>query len=250
MLLILLGVSQAPKTTIAAGVYVDVAGDVAFLTSTQAHALAGRIIRSDGSDADASLYVLDLAFTVRSYALLELDIPIVTKVEPNSVVTGIGDLVLRFRARVYQKPRRVFHVLSAFRAGNGTTDVYPFASQSLDLEVGIGYVDSLDYVHVWATAGGAFVARQPENIPEEDLHGGNGRVSAGLRFPFTARLSAGVGATALVYGSNRAREIYIVTVDYRRSQRLNFALAAHVEGGRSAERVGDTSLTAGLRVYY
>jgi hypothetical protein len=245
-----LGVFLPPQTTIAAGVYVDAAGDVVFLTAPQAKALTGRLIRSNGNDVDASLYVLNAAFTVKSYALVELDIPFVTIAEPSDVNTGLGDLVLRARARLYSKPGRIVHLISAFRTGSGTTNVYPFASQSLDLELGVGYVDSLQLFHLWATAGGAYVTREPENVPDEELHGSYARFSAGIRFPFDNGFGVVLGMTALVYGESRDREIYIAAVDYRRSQWLTFTLSAHAEGGDREERVGDTALTAGFRVYY
>jgi hypothetical protein len=245
-----LGAFLPPQTTIAAGVYVDVAGDVLFLTATQENALTGRIIRSNGGEVNASLYVLDAAFKVKSYALVELDIPFVTLITPTEVTTGISDVSLRARARLYHSPRRIVHLISALRTGNGTTTLYPFSSQSIDLEVGIGYVDSLQLFNVWATAAGAYVTREPESLPEDDLHGSYARFSAGLGLPFDNGLGVAFGMTGLVYERGRSREIYIAAIDYRRSQWLMLVMSAHAEGGDREERVGDTSLSIGVRVYY
>jgi hypothetical protein len=234
----------------AAGVYVDVAGDVAFLTAPRYYTLAGRLVRSNGADADASIYILNAAFPVRSWALVELDLPFVTVALPSTVETGLGDLSIRARAELYNKSERAVRLLSGLRTGTGTSRVYPYSSESIDLEVGIGYVDSLEMFHIWASGTGAYVSKAPEDLPEDELHGNLARLGLGLHIPVVTSLNVGVGVTALFYEAGRSREIYLCNIDFRRSDWLVLGFAAHVEGGDAEERVGDTAFIGGLRIYY
>jgi hypothetical protein len=243
-----LSVSWQPA--LAVGVYLDVAGDLTFLTAPRERALAGRLVRSNGDEAEASIYVLDAAFPVRSYALVELNLPLITLVEPSRVESGLGDLSIRARARLFRQPKRVLHLVANFRTGSGTTRVYPYSSQSTDLRVAIGYVDTLELFGVWSSVGGTYVSREPKNRPEDELHGPSGHVAAGIHIPIATGLRIGAGLVAVFFEAGRAREIYLATLDYHRSQRLVLMFSAQAEGGRSEERVSDSVVSAGLRVYY
>lgn len=245
-----LAVFSCGQTAFAAGVYVDVAGDVAFLTVPRSYALAGRIARSNGTDTDASIYILNAAFPVRSWALVELDIPFVTVAEPTKVETGLGDLSIRARADLYTKSERAVRLLSGLRTGTGTSRVYPYSSESIDLEVGVGYVDTLEMFQIWASGGGAFVSKAPEDLAEDELHGDYGRLGVGLHIPVASGLNVGIGVTTLFYEAGRSREVYLGNLDFRRSEWLVLGFAAHIEGGDNEERVGDTAFVGGLRIYY
>lgn len=245
-----LGVLSFWLPAFAAGVYIDASGDVLFLTAPRAYALAGRVARSNGTESDASLYILDAAFPVRSWGLVELDIPFISIVEPSTVETGLGDLSIRARADLYVRDGRAFRLISALRTGTGTARVFPYSSQSIDLEVGIGYVDTLEMFHIRASGGGAYVSKEPTDVPEHQLHGHYGRFGLGLHLPFEFGFNVGVGLSAIFYEAGRSREIYLGTVEYRHSEWLVLVFAAHTEGGDSEERVGDTAVTGGLRIYY
>ncbi|MCK5406932.1 MAG: hypothetical protein KAJ37_05745, partial [Candidatus Krumholzibacteria bacterium] len=66
-----LGILALWQPALAVGVFVDVAGELAFLTAPQRRALSGRLVSSNGTETDASIYVLDARFPRRSYALIE-----------------------------------------------------------------------------------------------------------------------------------------------------------------------------------
>jgi hypothetical protein len=245
------GVLVSFHPTRAAGVYVDAAGAVAFLTAPQSKALSGRIARSNGEESDASLYFLDARFPVRSSGLVELNIPAISFIDTSEVVTGFGDLTIRGRVRLYHSSRRVLHLIAALRTGTGTTRVYPYASRSVDLEAGLAYVDTLSVLQMWASGSGAYVSKAPEDVPEEELHGSFGRVGGGLNFPFAREtLNVGVGVMVGFFESGRTRELLFSTFDYYRSQWLAFNLFAHIEGGDPEERVSDYAVGGGFRVFY
>jgi len=245
-----LGVLISWNPARAAGVYVDAAGAVAFLTAPQAKALAGRIARSQGEMTDASIYFIDATWPVKSYALVELDIPFINLVDTSTVETGLGDVTIRARARVYHAPTRTLHLLGALRTGTGTTQVWPYSSESLDAEAGLGYVDTLKIFDLWASATGAYVGREPADKPEDELHGHFARFSAGLNVPFAGGLNVAAGVTSMLYEAGRSRHLFLAVIDYQRSQWLRITFSGHIEGGERDERVGDYAIVVGARVYY
>lgn len=236
---------------LAAGVYVDAAGEVAFLTAPQSKALAARIFRSNGETADATLYFIDATFPIKSSSLVEIDIPLVSFLDTTEVVTGFGDVTIRARTRLYHSPGRTLRLIGALRTGTGTTRVWPYSSESFDLEAGIGYVDTLSMFHLWVSASGAYVGQDPEDVPEEELHGHYARVTAGLKLPFAQQAwNLGLGVMAGFFESSRSRELLFANLDYRRSQWLTFTLTAHIEGGEQEERVSEYAVGGGIRVFY
>jgi hypothetical protein len=245
-----LGVLALWQPVLAAGVFVDVAGELAFLTAPQRRALSGRLVRSNGTETDAAIYVLDARFPLRSHALIELDLPYVVTTEESKLEYGLGDLSLRARARLYQSPKRILHVLCTFRTGSGSSRVFPYASQSNDLDFAIGYVDTLELFDLWASMGGAYVGRAPENQPEDERHGHFGHVGAGIGIRATSGLTVGLTMTAAFFEGGRSRELYLGTLDYRRSQWMTLTFSAHAESGKREERVSDSAVAAGIRVFY
>lgn len=237
------------RPAVAAGLYQDASGAVTFLTSPQHRALTGRLARTEGTDPDATIYLLDVTLPVRDYALVEVDIPFIA-LEQQDVERGLGDVTVRARARLLERPTRKLFLLSSLRTGSGTTRVYPFASQSIDIEAGLGYVDTLSHFDWWATATGAWVLREPGGIPEEQAHGNFGRFSLGFDVTAVRPVRLGVGAMTAVFGEGRTRLLYLAVIRYERSQWLELSIALQAEGGREEYRVGDGAVTAGIRVYY
>lgn len=236
---------------LAAGVYVDAAGEVAFLTAPQSRALAGRIVRSTGDETNASLLFVDATFPAKGSSLVEIHIPAISFLDTNEVVTGFGDVLIRARTRLYGSPHRVLHLTASLRTGTGTIRVWPYSSRSIDMEAGLGYVDTLSVLQYWVSSGGAYVSKAPENVPEPELHGHYGRVAGGLNVPFAGdRLAVGLGFMALFFEAGRARQLLMTNVDYRRSQWLSLTLFAHAEIGDGEERVSEYAAGGGIRVYY
>jgi len=236
---------------LAAGVYVDAAGEIAFVTLPQASSLAARLARSHGAAGDANLYFIDAAFPLKTGTLFEIDIPIITFIDSSIVQTGFGDVTLRARTRLYHAPTRVLQLTGALRTGTGTLSVWPYSSRSIDLQVGVAYVDTLDHFQMWIWGGGAYVSKAPEDLPEDELHGHYGRIGGGVFFPFASgALRIGAGYMGIFYEAGRSRQVLLTTIDYRRSEWLTFVASAHAEGGDVEERVSDYAFMAGIRVFY
>jgi hypothetical protein len=246
---VVLALLAAPRPSLAAGLYLDATGAVTFLNSPQNRALTGRLARTEGTDPDATIYLLDVTLPVRDYALVEVDIPFIA-LEQQDVERGLGDVTLRARARLFARPTRKLFLVSSLRTGSGTTRVYPFASQSIDIEAGLAYVDTLSYFDWWISATGAWVLREPEGIPEDQAHGNFGRFGLGFDVTAVKSMRFGLGATGAVFGEGRTRLVYLAVVRYERSQWLGLSIALQAEGGKEEYRVGDGAVTAGIRVNY
>lgn len=246
---VLLALLALPRPALATGLYLDATGAVTFLTSPQSRALSGRLARTEGTDPDATIYLLDVTLPIRDYALVEVDIPFVA-LEQQDVERGLGDATIRARARLFERPTRKLYLISSLRTGSGTTRVYPFASQSIDIEAGLAYVDTLTHFDWWISAAGAWVLREPEGIPEEQAHGNFGQFGLGLDLTAVRPIRFGLGVVSAVFAEGRSRLVYLAVLGYQRSQWLTLSLAGQMEGGREEYRVGDYSVTAGIRVYY
>jgi len=247
--LVVLCVLFPARVILAAGLFVDAAGEVSFLLSAQNRALTGRLARSEGAGPDASLYLLDATFPVRSYALVELNIPFIA-IEQKDVERGLGDVTLRARTQLFAQPHRKLYLLSSLRTGSGTTRVYPYSSQSIDLEAGLGYVDTTGSFDLWVSATSAYVSKEPVSYPKEKLHGDFTRLGVGLGFNPRTSVRAGAGAMILFFGDERTRQLLLVSLEYYRSRWLVLNLTGHMENGENETRVGDYAITAGIRVNY
>lgn len=244
------GAGISPGSARAVGVYEDAAGEVDFLTAPQLASITARFVRTNGSDFDASLFILAGTVSVRPYLLVQLDQPYVSLSGPSDIASALGDLRLRVRARLSGGGGRALSAVGAFRTGSGTRRVYPYASQSVDYEFALGYVDTLDVVEMWATAGGAFVTRAPENLPSDEIHENFARVMAGLTLPAATRLRVSAGATVLYYASGGVRGLLLATIGYSRSRLLLLSLGFHAETGEARERVSNGAATASIHVFF
>ena len=243
-------VSLGSGAVYAAGVYEDTAGETAFLFAPHQRALYPRIIRTNENEKDASIYVLTLSFPLRPYLLVELEQAHITISSPADIRNGFGDLKLRARAEVFYRNGRAVRLTGFFRTGSGTRRLFPYSSQSADVGLGVSYVDSLETFHVWGMLGAAMVKREPQNLPEPEVHENFGHGTAGLTLPLTPNVKLSAGVTALVYRSGGFREIYLCSFDLGFSPTTRLILSAHAEAGKREERVSDLSLSGGVRVYF
>jgi hypothetical protein len=128
--------------------------------------------------------------------------------------------------------------------------VFPYASQSVDLDLGLSYVDSLGAVHFWGALGAALVERAPEGLLRATIHEDFGHVSAGFTLPLTGRFNLHAGFTALAYRSGGARELYFSSIEYGHSDATRLVFAVHAEGGKKEERISDLSIGAGIQIFH
>ena len=111
-------------------------------------------------------------------------------------------------------------------------------------------MDTLGYFDWWASATGAYVTKEPESLPENQLHGNFARVGAGIDVTAIRSLRIGAGAMTVFFEEGRLRQVFLAMFQYRRSEWLMLSLAGQAEGGDEDERVGDYAVTVGIRANY
>jgi hypothetical protein len=234
----------------ATGVYEDAVGLAGFVFAPHRGALRAAIIRTNDDHRDASVFAVAGRYPLRDNLLIQVDVPFVSLAVPSSIRTGFGDPCLRARLRVWGGDRRVLHALGGIRVGTGTTRVYPYASQSYDFDLAVGYVDTLEVLDLWAMVGGVVVKREPEGLEEDDRHENFARAGGGLGLPFGSAISLRLGANALLFRSGRVRELYFAQLQYRYSPSLELRVSTHAEAGEPAERVSDLAITAAVHTLF
>jgi hypothetical protein len=238
-----------PREARAIGVYEDAVGQAGFLFAPQRGGVRGAVIRTNDSDLDASIFSLAVNYSLRQNLLLQLEQPYVTLIDPADIESGFGDLHARARLRLVGGDGRALHAIGGLRLGTGTRRLFPYSSQSFDLELALGYVDSLDVLHVWASAGGGFVERLPDALSDPPRHADFSRLGGGFAFPFGSAIYLRLGACGLLYRGGGAREIYFSQLQYRRSNSIELRAAVHAEAGESVERVSDLALTVSILAF-
>lgn len=231
----------------AAGVYEDAAGHAGFLTSPGVPSIRAAFFRADADAGDASVFVVSAAYPVRGYLMVQADLPYVSLAGPSDIDSDFGDAVLRARLRVAGGRGRSLHLLGGLRLGTGTRNLFPYASQSTDAALGVGYVDTLRVVHVWASASGVAVYRVPNVL--EDLHENYAHFAAGITIPLHRTVAVRSGVTVLLFSSDAVRDITMAEVLFHPSAGLGLHLGAEVEGamgGSEADRAVDIAVTAGV----
>jgi hypothetical protein len=235
----------------AIGVYEDAVGHAGFLLAPHQPSLRSAFIRTAADDArEASMFVAAGAYPVRHNLLIQIEQPYIAIIGEPDIESGFGDTHVRARLRLYGGDGRALQMLGGLRIGSGSTIYYPYSSQSYDMELGFGYVDSLGTVTVWGLASGVAVKREPEGLPEASRHQNFARGNAGVAVALGSRLVARAGASALLFRSGSLRDIYFGQVEYRHSRGIALRASIHAEAGDEQERISDLAVTASILSFF
>jgi hypothetical protein len=234
----------------AIGVYEDAVGHAGFLFGQHRAGIRCAAVRTNDDERDASIFLISGTYPLRDNLLIQVEQPFISLVGESDIESGFGDLYLRARLRLAGGTGRALQAVGGLRVGSGTRRLYPYSSQSFDFELAVGYVDTLEILHVWALAGGGMVKREPEGLDEEDRHENFARMGGGLALPFGSNLYLRLGASGLVFRSGRARELYFAQLQYRYSPPLEIRLSAHAEAGEPDERVSDLALSVAILTHF
>ncbi len=240
--------TQQPARAI--GVYEDAVGHAGFLFGRHQSSVRAAFVRTDDDAADASIFVVSVTHPLRPNLLIQVEQPFISLIGPSGIESGFGDLHARARLRLAGGDGRVLHALGGLRVGTGTRLLYPYSSQSFDMELVVGYVDSLDILHVWGAIEGGVVKREPSGLDESDRHENFARANGGIAFPFGSALHLRLGVSGLLFRSGGAREVYFSQLQYRYSPSLEVRLSTHAEAGNPDERISDFALTAAIHAFF
>lgn len=240
----------SPATARGAGVYEDAAGTAGFLVAPQRASTHSTLTRTNAAGLDASIFTLDATFPVRSWLLLQVEQPFVALSDSTDIRRAFGDLAVRARARLAGGGGRMVALYAGWRTGSGSTRVFPYASQSFDLELGLGYVDTLATVDLWALATGVSVKRRPEGFPGASGLNDFARLNGGAGLRLGGGFSVRAGASDLLFRGGAVRTIYFGEVGIHTSPPVELRLGAHVETARRSDRVSDSAIFASVYAYF
>jgi hypothetical protein len=241
-------ISCAADRAGAAGIYEDASAESALLLSPARITVRGTL-EFTGGQSEGSVYRLLAAFPVRHVFLISIDQPFVALTD-SSIETGLGDLRLRGRARLWGGSGRALHALGYLGAGTGNSRFFPYSSQTVDVNASAGYADSLGAVTVWAMAGYTWVSNHPENEPAVASHTDHLRMSAGASLAMGPKATLDVGALVLSYESDARRDLLFAAGSFAWTSALGLFLEAQIETGPAGERVNDWGAIVGVAVWF
>ncbi len=231
----------------AAGIYEDAPAESAFLLSPRQIVVRGTLEFTSGG-AEGSVYRLLAAFPVRSAFYVSVDQPFVALTDSSHIETGLGDLRLRARARLWGGGGRAVYLLGFLSAGTGNSRFFPYSSQTIDVNASAGYADSLGTLTVWAIAGFTWVSNYPDNQVIVAACTDYLRVSAGASLALGSKTAVGAGALVLSYEGDTRRDLLFATGTYQWTGALGLFADVQVETGPVGDRVNDWGAIGGVSV--
>lgn len=253
---------MAPQIASAVGGFEDVGRISAFLRAPHGPVLMGSITRADAQGNGASIFWLAGYIPIRRVFLLQPEIPYVTMAQEDVVQDGFGDARLSAKARVWASNGKALSLVSSFRFGSGSTALFPYSTAGNDLEIGLGFADSLGTrdelggmeplrsLSFWVRAAAVYVIRLNDSLEEADLHGDYVTLGGGIVLPLSRRFGVEVGAMGLLFKTGAVREVYFTEFDAALSPSTDLYVTLQGERGDWKERAVDGSAGVGLKVTY
>jgi hypothetical protein len=252
----------AARGSLAVGPFVDVSRFSAYLRSAPAPSLDGAITRASASESQASMFSLAANFPVRSVFLLQLEFPFVTVGFDEGTEDGFGDALLRIKSRLWRGSRKTLSLNTSVRMGSGSVSLFPFASGSTDVEIGLAFVDSvgvgdganalepLRSLSYWITAGGNYPLRVNDSIEEAGLYDRCLEAGGGVIAALVRSIEIEAGGLGLVFAEGPVREIYFSRLTYALTDASRISVVVQGERGDENDRAFDASAGIDLTVSY
>jgi hypothetical protein len=176
--------------------------------------------------------------------------PFIALVGAGETETGFGDATVHARVDIATGDGRALRLLSSVQIGTGTSELFPYSTQSIDLGLGLGYVDSVGALYGWARLDGVAVKRAPDGLDGATRHEDSVRFGAGVGVDVAGRIALRGGATVHAFRSGGRRDAVFSQVGYAHTPALEVFAGAAFEVGDGADRVGDMAVTAGLHTHF
>ncbi len=253
---------MAPQAAFAVGGFEDVGRISGFLRAPQGAALMGSITRADAQGSGVSIFSLAGYIPVRTSVLLQPELPYMTLAREDEVADGFGDIRLRAKARVWSGNRKALFLVSSFRFGSGTAQLFPYSTASNDIEFGGGFVDSLGThndkgvmeplrsLSYWVRTTAVYVIRLNDRLEQADLHGDYATLGGGVVAPLSRRFGLEIGAMGFFFKSGAVRELYFTEIGAVLSPSMSLFVTLQGERGDWRDRAVDASAGVGLKVHY
>lgn len=232
------------------GIYEDAVGRAGFISSPWRPSVRARINVTDSDSTTASTVVFAANMKVTSWFLLQVEQPYITASLGQQVIeSGFGDLRFRGQFRLWHGGHRRLAMEWELGTGTGTTKVFPYATQSLELVAGVAWVDTLEVLEYWAEAAYEKVNRRPDDIIIQRVLVDFSRFAAGVGLPM-GPVGLRVGSSFLLFRGGSTREVFFAQLTWDHRPHFRFFGSAQVEGGKSENRVSDATAGVGMIVYF
>lgn len=204
-----------------------------------------------GHDLDATMFRISGAFPARKWFLFGVEMPFVAVSGDDGTESGPGDLLLRGRARVLGSNGRMLAVLGKVGTGTGDTRFFPYSSQTLDINLSIGFVDSIGAVQPFVVAGYEWAHRVDEpSYTDDTVPADHLRLSGGADIDIGQRAGIRGGVMLHWYSTSAERTLAFAGAGFDWRPALRLLAEGQFELGPESQRVGDWSITAGLAVRF
>jgi hypothetical protein len=247
-------VALSAQSLSAAGVYEDYNRFTSFLAAPQEFSLEGWASRVDASETKAAVYTAGGSLPFKSL-LFRLEFPYVSRISPTDIRNDFGDPRFRLRLRAWSGATRALYVLSGVRMGaspflSPDVNLYPYATGSVDIGLGVAYVDTVASVTWWTSASATHATRIDDTLSVSGSYGDYAEATAGIAVSVTERIRVQIGVVGSFPKGASSRQIYIGSVDAIYSGVVTFFVSAQMEGGPTADRVFDHSIGVGTRMRF
>lgn len=235
----------------AAGVYENAATESALLVSPSRISMRATVEIGAGHDLHATMFRVSGAFPARKWFLFWIEMPFVAVSADEGTESGPGDLLLRGRARIWGSNGSMLALLGKVGTGTGDTRFFPYSSQTLDINLSVGFVDSIGAVQPFAIAGYEWAHRVDEpNYTDDTVPADHFRVSGGADIDLGDRTAIRGGVAQYWYNTSAKRTLAFAGTGFDWRPALRLLAEGQLELGPEAQRVSDWSITAGLAVRF
>lgn len=252
----------AARGALAVGPVIDVSHLSAYLRSAPVSSVGGSITRASASEAQASTFALAADFSVRSAFLIQLEFPFVTVGFDEGTEDGFGDALLRIRTRLWRGSQKTLYLNTSLRMGSGAVSLFPFASGSTDIEMGLAFVDTagvsdganalepLRSFSYWITAGGNYPLRVNDSLAEAGLYDRCLEAGGGVLAALARKVEIEAGGLGLLFAEGPVREMYFSRLTYVLTEASRISFVIQAERGDENDRAFDASAGIDLTVTY
>lgn len=235
----------------AAGVYENAATESALLVSPSHITVRATIEIAAGHDLDATMFRVIGAFPARKWFLFWVEMPFVAVSGDDGTESGPGDLLLRGRARVWGSDGSMLALLGKVGTGTGDTRFFPYSAQTFDINLSVGFVDSIGAVQPFAIVGYEWAHRVDEpNYSDHTVPADHFRASGGVDIDLGDRTGIRGGIAQYWYNTSAERTLAFAGTGFDWRPALRLLAEGQLELGPESQRVSDWSLTAGLAVRF
>ena len=244
----------APHTALAAGLHQDFSRSTYFLIAPSQYAVEGRASLADAPSGDAAVYTATATMPFRLF-LFQLEFPYVAAAENDTLSNGAGDPVFRMRFTAWSGGAKSVYVLFTARMGSlpivsSQQALFPYATGSLDLGVGLAYADTVASVAWWLSGMAITPTRVEEPLGDSGLYDDYATSSAGVRFP-VSRFFDLQGGVAFVFPKGQStRPVYFGDLDWNATTATTFYGYVQFEGAAQEDRAVDYSVGLGTRIRF